>query len=359
VSPAAAVTPEPQPLRPASPAADPLAFVAWLMTPIFQGLFILLATLFAFTGNILVAIMLMTLMIRVLTVRLSAKQIVSQIRMQRLAPEIKALQDEIKRRYRGDRQATMAANQEATAAFYKERGVSPTAGCLPSLLQMGLLFPMYWVISGGLTSYDPRPMLEVFGVNLVPSLQCQNAVGGVLDKAHPCINTIVSGIDWSKPQVLFGVPMPLLGTLGVSALALVAALMQFVQSRMLMPPAIEGDANSSTQRTMMVMFPFFSILYGGILPAGLFIYWIVTSGFSIIQQFLYVGWGNMFPLFGWEPGFARNMKPRFPVTLPEPSAAGGSSSAARGRGVERYTKVAPPPGRPTTHRRTSRRGRRR
>jgi len=358
VSPHPSATAEPQPLKPASPGTDPLAFVAWLMTPIFQGLFILLSVLYAFTGNILVAIMIMTLLIRLLTMRLSARQIVSQVRMQRLAPEIKALQDEIKRRYRGDRQATMAANQEATAAFYKERGVSPTAGCLPSLLQMGLLFPMYWVIRDGLTNYDPRAMFQVFGVNLVPSLQCQNLVGGVLNKAHPCINTIVGGIDWSQPQVLFGLPVPIIGTLGVSALALTAAALQFVQSRMLMPPAIEGDANSSTQRTMMVMFPFFSILYGGILPAGLFIYWIVTSGFSITQQFMFVGWGNMFPLFGWEPGFVRRMKPRFPVTLPEPPA-GGSPSASRRSGVERYTKVAPPPGRPTTHRRTSRRGRRR
>ena len=356
-SPSHSPTPEPQPLRPASPSADPLAFMAYLFTPIFQGLFILLASLYALTGNILVAILLMTLLIRILTMRLSARQIVSQVRMQRIAPEMKALQDEIKRKYRGDRQAVFAATQEATQAFYKERGVSPTAGCLPSLLQMGLLIPMYSVIRDGLTSYDPKAMLQVFGVNLVPNLTCTNVVNEVVQKSKPCIQVVVGGIDWSQPQVLFNLPI-LTFSLGISALALVAAALQFVQSRMLMPPAIEDDPSSSSQRTMMVLFPFLSVLYGGILPAGLFIYWIGTSAFSIVQQFLFVGWGNMFPLLGWHPSFARTMTPRFPVTMPEPDPTRANVSGPRRTGVERYTKVAPPT-RPSTQRRSSRRGRRR
>ena len=42
------------------------------------------------------------------------------------------------------------------------------------------------------------------------------------------------------------------------------------------------------------------------LPAGLFIYWIVFTAYSIVQQYLIVGWGSLFPLFGWTPGFAQN-----------------------------------------------------
>ena len=67
VSPSHSATPAPEPLRPATPGGDPLSFLAWMFTPLFQGLFILLAELYALTGNVVVAIVLMTLLIRLLT----------------------------------------------------------------------------------------------------------------------------------------------------------------------------------------------------------------------------------------------------------------------------------------------------
>ena len=354
-SPSASPTPPPAALEIASPGADPTALLGWLFTPIFQGLFVLLVGLYALTGNVVIAIVLMTMLIRLVTIRLSARQIMSQKRMQIIAPELRELTKELNRRYKGDRLTI----QKATQDFYKERGVSPTAGCLPSLLQMGLLFPMYWVIRDGLTNWDPSAMLRVFGLDLVPSIQCPNPahiVDGVVDKALPCINTVVFGLNVGQPQVLFNVPLGFF-TLGVSALALAAGLLQFVQSRMLMPPA-ENDPTASTQRTMMVIFPFFSILYGGFLPAGLFVYWITTSVFSIVQQFLIVGWGSVFPLFGWNPSFAQSHTPRFPVTLPEPADPGKSLAATRHKPEERWASAASTV-RPNTHRRTGRRGRRR
>jgi YidC/Oxa1 family membrane protein insertase len=359
-SPAASVTPaptpEPTPLEPAKPGADPGALMGALFTPIFQTMFVLLAALYSVTGNVVISIILMTLLIRLVTIKLSARQIRSQKRMQMLQPELKELQKELQRRYKGDRQAVYAAQQ----AFYKERGVSPTAGCLPSLLQMGLLFPMYWVIRDGLTNFDPSAMLRVFGVDLVPSLVCpsHHLATGLVDKSLPCINTVVAGINVGTPQVLFNIPILGFFTLGVSLLALGSAALQFIQSRMLMPPANENDPSANTQRQMMVLFPFISILYGGFLPAGLFVYWITTSLFSIVQQFFIVGWGSMFPLFGWNPGFAQNHTPRFPVTLPEPVLTGKSLAETRRQPEDRSVAAAHTV-RPNTHRRASRRGRRR
>jgi hypothetical protein len=69
---------------------------------------------------------------------------------------------------------------------------------------------------------------------------------------------------------------------------------------------------------MAYFLPLISIIYGGILPAGLFLYWIVSSMFQIGQQFLVLGYGGLFPLFGWFPNFARDHTPRYHVTLPEP-----------------------------------------
>ncbi len=351
-SPAPTATPEP--LMAAQP-TDLWGLVNWAFTPIFQALLIILVDIYAVTGNVLIAIVVLTLLIRLLTYRLSARQLVSQKRMQMLQPELRTLNKELEKRYKGDRATMMQAQQ----AFYKERGVSPTAGCLPAFLQMGMLIPMYSVIRIGLTNFDPSSMFKVFGLPVVP-LTCPNPAhytNGVLDKALPCINTVVAGVDMGKEQVLFN--LPILGfTLGVSILAIIAALLQLIQSRMMMPPAVENDPSASTQRTMMIMMPLFSLLYGGILPAGLFIYWIATSLFSIVQQFLIIGWGSMFPIFGWDPAFARGYTPRFPVTMPTVAESGKSLAATRFKPDERRASAASTV-RPNTHRRASRRGRRR
>lgn len=325
----AAASATPAPLRPAQlNAGDPFSILAWLFTPIFQVLFLLLSWFYLLTGNVVLAIVLLTVVIRLVTLRLSHRQIESQQRMYRLQPELRALQA----RYKGDRQALMTAQQE----FYKERGVSPMAGCLPSVLQMGLLIPMYQVVRD-IGNYNPSAMFSVFGVNLVPGITCPNPQR--LEPFAPCINTVVAGIDMAKPQVLFDLNLGFFA-LGISVLAIASAILQAIQSRMVMPPPAENDPSAGTQRTMMYILPLFSLLYASILPAGLFIYWIVSSLFSIVQQYLIVGWGSIFPLFGRTPEFARNQRPRFPVTMPVPVTTGKSVAESRRRPEDRVASAA-------------------
>ena len=87
---------------------------------------------------------------------------------------------------------------------------------------------------------------------------------------------------------------------------------------MALPPAAQGvdDQNTRIQRQTRMFEPLISIFYGGILPAGLFIYWIVSTVFSVVQQYLILGWGGMFPILGWYPSFAKGHTPRFPVAIP-------------------------------------------
>ena len=304
-------TPHP-PLVPASPGADPFSLLAWLFTPVFQGLFIGLVLLDRLTGDIGVAILLLTLIIRVLLISPYRRQLVSQKRTQLLQPEVA----EIQRRYKGDRARIAQAQQE----LYKSRGVSPLAGCLPSLLQFVVLIPMYTVISNGLTNPDPSGMLTVFGVQ-VAQLDCVNIVNGVRDNMKPCIESVVpwlGGLNASQPWA----PIAILGV-GLSPLALVSSLLQVVQTRMtLNPNASKDDPAARAQSQTMVFLPLISLLYGGILPAGLFIYWIASTIFSIIQQYLIIGFGGLFPIFGRRPAFAENHAPRFPVAMPVVTPAG-------------------------------------
>ena len=310
-SPGASATASPHPpLTPAQPGADPMALLAWVFNPIFQALFILLVGLEQITGDVGIAIIVMTLIVRAALIPLFRRQIVSMKRTQLIQPELKELQ----KRYKGDR----ARFSQAQMELYKERGVNPASGCLPMLLQLPLLLIIYQVISQGLTNPDPTAMFNVFGIQVL-DVHCVNGLGtSAYDSYLPCIDTTVTwlgNMDVSKPQVLFS--LPLIG--GFSLLAFISAVLQLVQSRMTMPPSDPAyqDQNSKVQRQLVLFLPLISILYGGFLPAGLFIYWIVTTVFGIAQQYLIVGWGAMFPILRWTPGFAKDHRPRFPVEPPK------------------------------------------
>ena len=126
--------------------------------------------------------------------------------MQLLQPEVK----EIQRRYKGDSMKARIAQQE----LFKERGISPLAGCLPLLLQMPLLFIMYSVIQNGLTNVDPTQMLVVFGQQVVP-LACNN-----INPATACptphsdrasirsSRSSNTSIDVSKPSTFLDLAIP-------------------------------------------------------------------------------------------------------------------------------------------------------
>ncbi len=345
-------TPIPTPLRPAPLTGDPIGILAWAFTPIFQVLFIILIAFYRVTGDIGIAIVLLTIVIRIPLIPLFRSQTVSQKRMQLLQPELR----EIAKRYKGDRNKISQMQQ----ALYKERGVNPLSGCLPLLLQLPLLFIMYQVIRDGLTNYDVTPMLTVFGQKVV-DITCPT-----LPSAEPCIRTTVAwlgGLDVGKPHVDWLIPLVVFD-FPVSIIAIVSAVLQVFQSRMTLPaldPA-NPDPNARITRQTMLFLPLIFVFYAALLPAGLYIYYIASTIISIIQQYLIVGWGSSFPLFGWDPAFARNHTPRFPVATPAPiestrAAGAPARPTAQDRAANAASTVRPRErGRPG---RQGRRGRRR
>jgi YidC/Oxa1 family membrane protein insertase len=355
-------TPVPTPLRPAPLTGDPIGILAWAFTPIFQALFIILMAAYKAVGDIGVAIIILTIVIRIPLIPLFRQQIVSMRYTQLLGPEVR----EVQRRFKGDRQRIMTETQ----ALYRSYGISQFSGCLPLLLQMPLLFIMYQVIRDGLTNFDITPMLTVFGTKIL-DISC-NAV----PSANPCVTTTVAwlgGLDVGKPHV--DVTIPLIAGIGVpiSIIALVSAVLQVLQSRMTMPPLDPNnpDPNARITRQTMLFLPLIFIIYAGFLPAGLYIYYVATTVIAIVQQYFIVGFGSLFPLFGWEPAFARNHTPRFPVALPAPkeitrpagapprgSASGRGASPERGSSPARSSDPASTV-RPKQRGRQGRRGRRR
>jgi YidC/Oxa1 family membrane protein insertase len=307
------------PLQPAHLSGNPLDLFAWAFTPIFQTLFIALVLLDSLTGNMLVAILLLTVVLKLVTTPITRKQLVSSRQSQLLQPEVKAIQA----KYKGDRVKSQAAVQE----FYRQRGINPAGGCLPALLTMGLLIPMYSVFSQGLTNHDITAMLRVgpidFGQILGITCQPGATTGATFDQfghvTNPCLDPYAFGINWGIPEP-YTTGLFILG-FGVSILAIGSALVQLLSSRQMLPPLdprMADDPNTKVQRQMALFLPLISILYGGVVPAGLMLYWIASALLSIGQQYLVLGYGGMFPLFGWHPEFAKNHRPRYHVTLPEP-----------------------------------------
>jgi YidC/Oxa1 family membrane protein insertase len=359
-NPDATALPHPN-LCPAQPGANPLDLLAWIFTPIFQTIFIGLAFLYSVTGDIGVAIILLTILIRILLIPVFRAQIVSQRRMQMLQPELKAIQA----KYKGDR----AKISEQQMQLYKDRGVNPASGCLPAVLQMVLLLPMYQVFTQGLKAPDISSMLHPFGIQLVP-LECQDPG----NPYAPCIDPDIPWLAWiptiddgfQLPGYPGGLPsnepeiflMVLAGLgLGLSLLATVSALLQLVQTRMMMTRST--DPSQAMQQKMFLLLPAFSLIYGAILPAGLFIYWITTTVFSIVQQFLINGYGGLFPLFGWTPGIAKDHTPRFPVKMPEPKPVVVNTDGSTSQTIKRSTKESAAGTIRPARRRSRRRGRRR
>ena len=290
------------------------------------------------------AIIVFTVVIRTLLAPLFVRQIQSQKEMARMAPLIR----EVNRKHKGNR--TKIA--EETQALYREHGVNPAAGCLPVLLQLPLLFALYQALIRAsnvvtISSQDAAsttftalrsalpgiekiadipdsagvivqvqyaapvvgngaacnlPELSGNFTNFLP-LNCQ-----LIDplKLSEPINTTVAwlgNLDLAQIDHVFSVAIPGIGFV-VSGLAIIAGLLQFVQVRMTSPKPIPGDPTSSTTNTMTYLFPLLTIWWGGLFPSGLILYWVVYTAYLLVQQFMIMGWGNLFPLFGWHPGFA-------------------------------------------------------
>jgi YidC/Oxa1 family membrane protein insertase len=307
-----APTPPPHALCPAVPSGNPVDLLAYLFNPIFQTMFLVMTAFYALLGDIGIAIILLTLIIKTALIPLFRAQIVSQRRMQMLQPEIKSIQ----LKFKGNRNKI----SEETMRLYRERGVSVGSGCLPAFLQLFLLLPIYSVISQGLAAPDISSALQFLGQPVLQDFQCQ--LPGTL---QPCIDPNIwwlGNLNASVPEILFR--LPVIG-FGVSLLAIIAAALQLVQTRMMSPATT--DPQAAAQQRIFLILPLFSIIYGSFLPAGLFLYWIVFTAYSIVQQYLIVGWGSLFPLFGWTPGFAQDHTPRFPIAPPvaKPGATSGDS----------------------------------
>jgi YidC/Oxa1 family membrane protein insertase len=205
------------------------------------------------------SIIALTVCVRAVLVPLTLKQFKSMQSLQRLAPEIKKLQE----KYKDDKQRL---NQEMMK-FYQENKVNPFGSCLPLLMQMPVFISLFYMLRKDLKIDICGPKERILEVAQQQHTTLQN-IG--CDKVDP-----------GSAKFLF------IGDLTHSATGatLIVLLALYVASQLASSLLMSVTADKN-QRTMMLALPFVFVLFVRTFPAGLLVYWITTNLWTVGQQYL-------------------------------------------------------------------------
>lgn len=188
------------------------------------------------------AVIILTLIIRFLLWPLAAQSIRSQKALQELQPEMNAIK--VKYKNEKDKQA------QAMMELYKTRKINPVSGCLPVLIQFPILIALYYALSEGLALHDGTANFMFLGI-----------------------------LDLTKKSLI---------------LAILVGVLQFYQTKMIMatkPKAQESAASDSKEdfsqimnSQMLYVMPLVLAFTAFSLPAGIALYLVITTAFSVVQQ---------------------------------------------------------------------------
>lgn len=266
------------------------------------------------TNSYGVALILFTLVIKLIMLPFQMKSKKSMMRMSRVSGQMQELQ----KRYAKNQ----AKLQEKMQKLYEEEGVNPMSGCLWSLIPFPILIALYSIIRQPITHFMmlSKDVLQTVvqsaadaGVNLTNIVMMDKATGtpalkdGLYQLAsYGQINLVkaVQEMGLSTPEGWFDMNYNFLGldltatpweyvksftftwaVIGVILIPILAGLSQFVFSKLTMKTQPQADAaGGASMKSMMYMMPLMSVYIAFIMPAALGVYWIAQSVFSLIQE---------------------------------------------------------------------------
>ena len=212
----------------------------WFMRPIFD----LLNWLFKVTGNFGLAIIGLTVIVRLIMFPIAQKQFKSFAAMRKVQPKLKAIQE----KYKNDK----PKQQQAMLALYKEEKINPAAGCLPILLQIPIFYALYKVL---LVSVEMRHQPFMLWIQ---------------DLSAP---------DPLTPVNLFGLlpfTPPVFLTIGILPILLgITMWLQFKLNPQQLDP---------TQQAIFMWMPWIMMVILAPFAAGLVLYWVTSNILTIAQQ---------------------------------------------------------------------------
>ncbi len=227
-------------------------------------------------GNFGLAIILFTILIRLITHPLQAQSMKSTQAMQQMqgSEKWKAIQ----KKYKDDREK-LAQEQ---MALYKEMGVNPMASCLPTLIQLPLIFGLYQAVMRAL-SVTPMQLLD-FSKHIYPFINASALIP---------LNRQFLWMDLSQPErvYIFGI--------GIPFLAILVIITTYLQSKLMAPTTGANPNDQSAQMTKMMNL-YMPILMGYMaysLASGLAVYFVVSNLIGVAQYALLgkLNWRNLLP----------------------------------------------------------------
>ncbi|MEY4722633.1 MAG: hypothetical protein RLZZ324_146 [Candidatus Parcubacteria bacterium] len=230
------------------------AFNAVFAHPIFNLLIGIYDTI-AFK-DIGVAIILLTILVKLAMWPLQTSALKSQKRLTDLQPKM----DELKKRYPDKSQQEELAKE--MMALYSKEKVNPAASCLPLLIQLPVFIALYHALNAGLKSGG------------------LDALYAFVPNPGTISTTLLGLMDLAKPSI---------------ALAILAGGMQFLQARQMVtrqqpkkvPGAGDEEMLASVNKQMMYMMPAMTVIIGWKLAGGLTLYWLAMSVLTVVQQYFF------------------------------------------------------------------------
>ena len=197
-----------------------------------------LNAIYGVVGNYGVAIIIVTILMRIIVFPLTLKQEKSMKKMRDLQPEL----DKIKEKYKDSPQEY----QQKTAELYRENGVNPLGGCLPLLIQMPIFVALYWAFSGNAIPADAKFLWFTL----------------------------------KQPDKLF-----MMGNFAFNLLPILNVGVTYIQQK-IMASATSGQESNQQMQTMLYMMPIMMLFIFYNMPSGVTLYYLVSGALSLVQQYI-------------------------------------------------------------------------
>jgi YidC/Oxa1 family membrane protein insertase len=211
------------------------------------------------------SIVLLTILIRVILLPLTLKQFHSMQSLQRLQPELKAIQN----KYKEDKQR----QQQELMKFYKENNVNPLASCLPLVAQLPVFISLFYMLRADLRKNICPGVQKTFQANYAAAHHL--ALAKAAGQTTPCGSGHGAGFLFIHDL-----------TNKATGLTLVVLILLYVGTQLASTVMMQSPTMDATQRRLMMLLPLFFVLFIISFPAGVIVYWVTTNSWTILQQFI-------------------------------------------------------------------------
>jgi YidC/Oxa1 family membrane protein insertase len=215
------------------------------------------------------SIIALTVLMRAILLPLTVKQFHSMQRLQRMQPQLKALQA----KYKEDKQR----QQQELMKFYKENQINPLGSCLPLVAQLPVFISLFYMLRKSLRG-DICPEVQAAFKAHYASLHGAAAAAG---QTTYCTNPDYAHYYHGGAGFLF---IPDL-TNNATGVVLIVLLILYVGSQLLSSLLMSSPMMDQNQRRMMMILPLFFVVIVINFPAGLLVYWITTNFWTMGQQY--------------------------------------------------------------------------